>query len=215
MLGPIGTPKYVGYARDILGSAEHLLGIINDILDVSRLEAGTLELVDEVIDVTKTVAGVVQLVEVKARTGSVKIGLRHEGMIPPLRADARKVKQIVLNLLTNAIKFSHPGGTIEIILRNVAGAVAIAVDDRGIGMDAQEVDLAMTRFGQVASPWARKHDGTGLGLPLAIGLIELHGGTLEIRSTKGVGTIATVTFPRGRSQQVSDLAASAAEARQA
>jgi two-component system cell cycle sensor histidine kinase PleC len=109
----------------------------------------------------------------------------------------------VLNLLVNAIKFSHPSGKVDIVLRNVDGALAIAVTDHGIGMDAAEAELAMTRFGQVASTWTRKHDGTGLGLPLAIGLTELHGGTLTIHSTKGVGTTVTVTFPRERSQPVS------------
>ena len=125
--------------------------------------------------------------------------LRHEGAIPGLRADPRKLKQIVLNLLINAIKFSHPGSEVAIVLRNPAGAVAIDVLDHGIGMDAEEVALAMTRFGQVASAWTRKHDGTGLGLPLAVGLTELHGGALTIRSTKGVGTTVTVAFPRERS----------------
>jgi len=202
MLGPVGTAKYVGYARDILGSAEHLLGLINDILDVSKLEAGKLDLIDEVIDPPKTVADLVQFTEAKARASDIAVTIRREGVIPPLRADSRKLKQIVLNLLVNAIKFSHPGGKVEIVLRNVDGALAIAVTDHGIGMDAAEVELAMTRFGQVASAWTRKHDGTGLGLPLAIGLTELHGGTLTIHSTKGVGTTVTVTFPRERSQPV-------------
>jgi len=200
MLGPVGTTKYVGYARDILGSAEHLLGLINDILDVSKLEAGKLDLVEEVIDPPKTVADLVQLTGAKARAGDIHVTMRREGAIPPLLADSRKLKQIVLNLLVNAIKFSHPGGKVEIVLRNVAGALAIAVTDHGIGMDGAEVELAMTRFGQVASAWTRKHDGTGLGLPLAIGLSELHGGTLTIHSTKGVGTTVTVSFPRERSQ---------------
>jgi PAS domain S-box-containing protein len=200
MLGPVGTGKYVGYARDILASAEHLLGLINDILDVSKLEAGKLDLTEEVIDPEKTVADLVQLTEAKARASEVQVALRREGVVPDLLADVRKVKQIVLNLLVNAIKFSKPGGRIEIVLRNVGGALAIAVIDHGIGMDEREVELAMTRFGQVASPWTRKHDGTGLGLPLAIGLTELHGGTLAIHSTKGVGTVVTVTFPRERSQ---------------
>jgi PAS domain S-box-containing protein len=200
MLGPVGTAKYVGYARDILGSAEHLLGLINDILDVSKLEAGKLDLAEEVIDPPKTVADLVQLTAAKARASDIQVTLRREGAIPPLLADSRKLKQIVLNLLVNAIKFSHPGGKVEIVLRNVAGALAIAVTDHGIGMDGAEVELAMTRFGQVASAWTRKHDGTGLGLPLAIGLSELHGGTLTIHSTKGVGTTVTVTFPRERSQ---------------
>jgi len=202
MLGPVGTPKYVGYARDILGSAEHLLGLINDILDVSKLEAGKLDLVEEVIDPPKTVADLVQLAEAKAQANNIQVTIHREGVIPPLRADSRKLKQILLNLLVNAIKFSHPGGKVEIVLRNVDGALAVAVTDHGIGMDATEVQLAMTRFGQVASTWTRKHDGTGLGLPLAIGLTELHGGTLTIHSTKGVGTTVTVSFPRERSQSM-------------
>jgi PAS domain S-box-containing protein len=184
MLGPVGTAKYVGYARDILGSAEHLLGLINDILDVSKLEAGKLDLVEEVIDPPKIVADLVQFTAAKARASDIAVTVRREGTIPPLRADSRKLKQIVLNLLVNAIKFSHPGGKVEIVLRNVAGALAIAVTDHGIGMDGAEVELAMTRFGQVASTWTRKHDGTGLGLPLAIGLSELHGGALTIHTQR-------------------------------
>jgi PAS domain S-box-containing protein len=200
MLGPIGTQKYVGYARDILASAEHLLGLINDILDVSKLEAGKVDLVEEVIDPDKTIADLIQLADAKARAGDISVTARREGAIPLLRADARKLKQIVLNLLVNAIKFSHVGGRVEIVLRNLGGALTIAVVDHGIGMDAAEIKLATTRFGQVASTWARKHDGTGLGLPLAIGLTELHGGTLTVYSTKGIGTTVTVTFPRERSQ---------------
>jgi PAS domain S-box-containing protein len=200
MLGPIGTPKYIGYAHDILVSAEHLLGIINDILDLSKLEAGKLDLTEEVIDLPKTMEDLLQLADAKARASEIRIVLRREGAVPPLLADARKVKQIVLNLLINAIKFSHAGGEVAIVLRTLSGAVTIDVVDHGIGMDAEEVALAMTRFGQVASAWTRKHDGTGLGLPLAIGLTEIHGGTLTVRSTKGVGTTVTVAFPRERSQ---------------
>src|SRR5947207_2050385 len=200
MLGPIGTPKYIGYAHDILISAEHLLGIINDILDLSKLEAGKLDLAEEVIELPKTMEDLLQLADAKARASEIRIVLRSEGAVPPLRADTRKVKQIVLNLLINAIKFSHAGGEVAIVLRNLSGAVTIDVVDHGIGMNAEEVRLAMTRFGQVASAWTRKHDGTGLGLPLAIGLAELHGGILTVRSTKGVGTAVTVAFPRDRSE---------------
>jgi PAS domain S-box-containing protein len=206
MLGPIGTPKYVGYARDVLTSAEHLLGIINDILDVSKLEAGKLDLAEDVVDPAKTVTDIAQLAEAKARASDITIAIRREGVIPPLLVDSRKLKQIVLNLLVNAVKFSHPGGKVDIVLRAVGGGVSIAVIDHGIGMDPTEVKLAMTRFGQVASTWTRKHDGTGLGLPLAIGLTELHGGTLAIHSTKGVGTTVTVTFPRERSQPLTEAA---------
>jgi PAS domain S-box-containing protein len=212
MLGPIGTAKYVGYARDIQASAEHLLGIINDILDVSKLEAGRLDLAEEITDPAKAVAEVAQLAAAKARAGEVRVTVRSEGGVPRLRADARKLKQIVLNLLMNAIKFSHAGGEVEIVLRNSDGAVAISVVDHGIGMDEAEVETAMSRFGQVASTWTRRHDGTGLGLPLAIGLTELHGGTLTIRSSKGVGTTVVVTFPRERSETGRDANFGAARA---
>jgi len=200
MLGPISTQKYVGYARDIMASAEHLLGIINDILDVSKLEAGQLDLVEEAIDLSAVVTDVIRLVEAKARAGEIRIVLRSEGTLLRLIADPRKVKQIVLSLLTNAIKFSHPGGEIEIVMRNSVGGMAIIVSDRGIGMEPHEIELAMSRFGQVASAWSRRHPGTGLGLPLAMGLAELHGGTLTIRSAKGAGTTVMVAFPPERSE---------------
>src|SRR5205814_1560343 len=121
-------------------------------------------------------------------------------------------KQIVLNLLINAIKFSHAGGEVAIVLRNLSGAITIDVVDHGIGMNAEEVRLAMTRFGQVASAWTRKHDGTGLGLPLAIGLTELHGGTLTVRSTAAVGLavalsgLGRVSRSLGAASQMSEQA---------
>ncbi|HXP06640.1 MAG TPA: ATP-binding protein [Stellaceae bacterium] len=207
MLGPIATQRYVGYARDILGSAEHLLGIINDILDVSRLETGKLELVEESIELPKAVADLIHLVESKARAAEVRVVVRREGAVPRLRGDLRKVKQIVLNLLTNAIKFSRPGGEVDIVLKSDGGGVTVAVTDRGIGMDSHEVELAMAHFGRVTGPWIRQHTGTGLGLPLAIGLTELHGGTLTIQSLKGVGTTATVAFPASRSERTEGAAA--------
>jgi two-component system, cell cycle sensor histidine kinase PleC len=200
MLGPITTQKYVGYARDVLASAEHLLGIINDILDVSKLEAGRLELTEETVELDQLVADVLRLVEAKARAGEIRLDLRSEGTLPRLIGDPRKIKQIVLNVVSNAVKFSHPGGEIEIVLRLRGGAIVVAVIDHGIGMDAQEVALASTRFGQVASSLNRRHAGTGLGLPLAIGLVELHGGTLTIESTKGSGTTVTIAFPPDRSE---------------
>jgi PAS domain S-box-containing protein len=199
MLGPIATTRYVGYARDILASAEHLLGIINDILDVSKLESGKLDIVEEIIDLPKAVAELVMLVDSKAKASDIRLVARREGNVPLLRGDLRKVKQIVLNLVTNAIKFSRAGGEVEIVLRDDAGSAAIAVVDRGIGMDPEEVELAMTRFGQVTGPWTRDHAGTGLGLPLAIGLAELHGARLRISSSKGIGTTVTVVFPITRS----------------
>jgi PAS domain S-box-containing protein len=200
MLGPIATTRYVDYARDILASAEHLHGIIGDMLDVSKLETGTLDLAEEMIDLPKAIGELIALIEPKARAAELRVTARRDGEVPRLRGDPRKVKQIVLALLTNAIKFSRPGGEVEIVLRGENGAISITVVDRGIGMERHEVELAMTRFGQAASPWTRRHAGTGLGLPLAIGLAELHGGTLTVQSIKGVGTTATVAFPARRSE---------------
>ena len=199
VLGPLGNTKYSGYARDICNSAEHLLGIINDILDVSKLEAGKLELEEELVDVAAVARNLLHFVADRAGALDVTIDTEIDGALPHLQADQRKLKQILLNLVTNALKFSHPGGRVLLRARAVEHAIMIEVIDNGIGMDDTEIATAITRFGQVASTWNRKHAGTGLGLPLAIGLVELDEGRLEIKSRKGEGTTVTVAFPAKRS----------------
>jgi two-component system, cell cycle sensor histidine kinase PleC len=198
VLGPLGSARYAGYARDIGSSAQHLLGIISDILDVSKLEAGKVEIDQDEVEIEIMVRDILHLVVERARSLDVGIDLDLEPELPRLLADALKLKQVLLNLITNAIKFSHPGGRVVVRARAVEDGLRIEVADRGIGMDEAEIETAITRFGQVASTWNRKHAGTGLGLPLAIGLIELHGGRLTIASEKGVGTTVSVWLPAAR-----------------
>jgi len=198
VLGPLGSDRYAGYARDIGASAQHLLGIISDILDVSKLEAGKAELDEEDIDVAQMLREVLHLVAERARALDLTVDVETAPETPRIRADALKLKQVLLNLITNAIKFSHAGGRVVVRAVRSEDGVRIAVIDRGIGMDPSEIETAVTRFGQVASTWNRKHAGTGLGLPLAIGLVELHGGNLLIESEKGVGTTVTICLPASR-----------------
>jgi PAS domain S-box-containing protein len=197
-MGPLGSQRYVGYARDICTSAQHLLGIIGDILDVSKLEAGKVELDEEETDVATIMRDVMQLVGERARALEVGIEIDLPANLPRLRADSLKLKQVLLNLITNAVKFSEAGSRVLLSARFDDRGYSISVADHGIGMDQAEVETAVTRFGQVASPWSRRHPGTGLGLPLAIGLVELHGGTLSIQSEKGVGTTVTFSLPHAR-----------------
>ena len=197
-MGPLGSPRYVGYARDICISAQHLLGIIGDILDVSKLEAGKVELDEDDVEIAIVVRDVIQLVGERARSLEVGIDIDLPPNLPQLRADPLKLKQVLLNLVTNAVKFSHAGDRVLLSARFEEDGFHVAVADHGIGMDQAEVETAVTRFGQVASPWSRRHPGTGLGLPLAIGLVELHGGKLRIQSQKGIGTTVTFTLPRTR-----------------
>jgi PAS domain S-box-containing protein len=198
IMGPIGSPRYAGYASDICTSAQHLLGIISDILDVSKLEAGKIELDDEEAELPSIVSDVVRLVHERARMLELELDIDVPGDLPLVRVDVLKLKQVLLNLVTNAIKFSHAGGRVLVRARCDDNAILLAVSDRGIGMDEAEIATAVSRFGQVASAWSRKHPGTGLGLPLAIGLVELHGGTVAIESRKGVGTAVTVRMPGDR-----------------
>jgi len=202
VMGPLGSSRYTGYARDICASAQHLLGIISDILDVSKLEAGKLELDEEEVELPQIVRDVLQLVAERARAIDITIATDLPPGLPWLRADGLKLKQVLLNLVTNAIKFSHGGGRVEMAARYDAGGFEITVTDHGIGMDAVEIQTAVTRFGQVASTWSRQHAGTGLGLPLAIGLVELHGGRLMIESRKDAGTIVRVRLPAERALAV-------------
>jgi signal transduction histidine kinase len=207
IMGPLGSQRYVGYARDICSSAQHLLGIISDILDVSKLEAGKVELDEEETELPTVMRDVMQLVGERARALEIGIDIDLAPDLPRLRADPLKLKQVLLNLVTNAVKFSQSGDRVLLSARFDHEGYEISVMDHGIGMDPAEIETAITRFGQVASAWSRRHPGTGLGLPLAIGLVELHGGRLSIESRKGVGTTVTFTLPRARALTATTIAA--------
>lgn len=200
VFGPLGSAKNREYISDIHASGLHLLDLINDILDVSAIEAGRIELHDEQCDIRRSIDSVVRLIIPRADSGGVTIRQSIGAQMPALRADSRRLKQILLNLLSNAVKFTPEGGCVTLSAGTKAdGSISISVDDTGIGMSESEVALAMTQFGQVDSGLNRKHEGTGLGLPLTQSLVALHDGTLVISSTKGVGTSVTITFPPERS----------------
>jgi len=200
IFGPLGHDKYKEYAQHIHSSGIHLLDIINDILDVAAVEAGKLKLNEEVVDVPEIIETALRMITPKAKEGGVRLnGLSYANALPPLLADPRRLKQIALNIFSNAVKFTPPGGTVSCdVGLDREGAMVLTVTDTGIGMDEAEIAKAMTQFGQVDGSLARKHDGTGLGLPLTQGLVELHGGTLSLTSEKGVGTTVTVCFPAVR-----------------
>jgi len=199
IFGSVGSDKNREYLNDIHHSGQHLLELINDILDVSAIEAGALELHEENVSLADVVEASARLVMPRAEVGQVSITSTIDPEIPMIYADERRVKEVFLNLLSNAVKFTPQGGEITMNARlNDDGSLAVSVADNGIGMDKEEVTLALSSFGQVDSGLDRKHEGTGLGLPLTNGLMELHGGTLEIKSEKGRGTLITVTFPKER-----------------
>jgi signal transduction histidine kinase len=196
LLGPLGA-RYRSYAQDIQQSGEHLLKIINDILDLSKIEAGRLTLHEEVVDPAAMARDCARLVRARAEEAGVTLQLRMPADAPrQLSADAVKLKQILLNLLSNAVKFTPRGGRVEVaLLRGSAGNLEIAVRDTGIGMSESEIAIALQPFRQIESTFARTHEGTGLGLPLTKALVELHGGSMRIESRPGDGTTVTVAFP--------------------
>ncbi len=198
-LGPFGNTKYRDYVEDINESGHHLLALINNILDLSKIESGTNELCEENIDIPEAANTVMKLVMGLARTGNVELELDVSNDIPGLHADERNVKQILLNLLSNAIKFTRDGGrvTLKIWSRAESGYV-LQVIDTGIGIAFEDIPKALAPFQQVDSGLNRKHEGTGLGLPLAKSLVVMHGGYLDLQSEVGVGTTVTVRFPAER-----------------
>ena len=200
--GSLGNANYKDYVRDIYQCAIHLLELINDILDVSKIEAGRMELNEEEVDVVNVIQSAFRLVRERAAENDVKLTLALSERTPNLAADTRAVKQVLLNLLSNAVKFTPAGGSVVV---NTAiderGDFLIRVKDTGIGMAPDEVAIALTPFGQVESSLSRRYEGTGLGLSLSKGLIELHGGKLEIDSEPNNGTCVTVRFPASRIAQ--------------
>lgn len=199
VFGPIGNEKYLEYLDDIHYSGQHLLDLINDILDVSAIEAGAVELHEENISISDVVDASIRIIMPRANDGKVTVSSSISSEMPPINADERRIKQVFLNLLSNAVKFTPEGG--EVVVNswlNEDASLSISVVDTGIGMDKDEVEKSLSKFGQVDSGLDRKHEGTGLGLPLTIGLVECHGGTLEVKSEKGRGTQIIVTFPKER-----------------
>jgi signal transduction histidine kinase len=197
MFGPVGE-RYRGYAADIYNSGSHLLGLINEILDLSKLEAGQFELYEEDVDLTGTVEACLHLVEPQAQKSKIRISTALDPAVRLIRADDRRIRQILINLLSNAVKFTPDGGKIRVSSFLKDGDLVIEVRDTGIGIAAENMAKVMTSFGQVESKVTRKYEGSGLGLPLAKHLVELHGGTLTIQSQVDVGTTVTVMLTSNR-----------------
>ncbi|MBI4967058.1 MAG: hypothetical protein HZC25_02965 [Rhodospirillales bacterium] len=199
VLGDIANARHRGYIADIFESGRHLLGLVNDILDIATIEAGKLGMHAEECALPEIVAAALLLVERRAQGSGVRIDSRIAEPLPRLFVDRRRVKQVLVNLLSNAVKFTPRGGTVSVsAARTPDGGLTLAVADDGIGMDAEELALALAPFGQSGDPYVRTVEGSGLGLPLSQGLMAAHEGTLEIVSTKGVGTTVTAYFPKDR-----------------
>lgn len=196
--GSIEADRVCDYATSIFDSGTHLLALIDDILDISRLDARRLELNEEPLDLRAMVASCLKLTEMHAAKAHVRVEAAVPVDMPRLHADERRIRQILLNLLSNAIKFTAEGGRVDVSARSGRDGIEIAVSDTGIGMTDADIPVALARFGQIDSRLSRKHTGTGLGLPLSKGLAELHGGRLNIESKSGIGTIVTVVFPPER-----------------
>ncbi|HEY8189667.1 MAG TPA: HAMP domain-containing sensor histidine kinase, partial [Micavibrio sp.] len=195
LLGPIGSERYLDYIGGIRESGEHLLDLISDILDMSKIEAGKYELDLEELNVAKIIRLAVHMMEGRATEAKVQIAIDIAGEDLHVVADRRALMQILLNLLSNAVKFTEPGGSVRIECIKRRDYASIKVHDTGIGIPANQLKDITRPFEQAASHYTRKHEGTGLGLAITKELIELHGGSLHIDSTVGIGTVVTVKVP--------------------
>ncbi|MBN8521479.1 MAG: PAS domain S-box protein [Alphaproteobacteria bacterium] len=198
--GALGHPKYAEYIQDIHTSAQHLLEIINEVLDMSKIEAGRVDLDEHEVDIPALIESIHRIMSSRAFSSGLEIRQKIPSGLPALFADPRLVRQILINLVTNAIKYSEKSGHVDIeASMTPQGAMQLIVKDYGVGIPKDRLVEAMEPFGQIHDPGkANKAQGTGLGLPLARAMARLHGGTLELESDLGKGTQVTVTFPRKR-----------------
>ncbi len=197
-MGPLDT-RYKGYADDILTAGQHLLNLINDVLDLSKIEVGRMELREEVVDIARLVKDCCRMVRERVSASGQQLEQVIGPDTPYVMADELRLKQIVLNLLSNAVKFTPTGGGIRVSTNlGPDGSLALSVADTGVGMTQDDIKTALTPFRQVEGSSSRRHEGTGLGLPLAKTLTELHGASFDIASEIGVGTTMTVTLPPQR-----------------
>lgn len=198
MFGPHGHEKYATYSRDINQAGSHLLDLVSDILDLSRVESGSDALFEEQVQVRDIAAQVLKSVKMQAAKSGVQCILDAPADSPGLVADERKIRQILTNLVSNAIKFNIPNGTVAVTLFSDAAGFYISVRDSGIGMSESDIPKALARFVQVDGNLNRKYEGLGIGLSIVQALTEQHGGTLKVESRLGSGTNVTVTFPVAR-----------------
>ena len=194
MFGPLGDAKYLEYCRDIRESGRYLLDVINDILDMSKIEAGRTTLELELIELDSILADTMRMVAARAAEKHLVLKADIDPSIR-LNADRRTIKQIAINLLSNAVKFTPDGGRVTVRARMVNGHVNIAIEDTGIGIPKAALRNLGKPFEQVESQLTKTHRGSGLGLAIAKSLTELHGGAMRIRSSLGVGTIVLVRLP--------------------
>ena len=208
LFGPLDNPRYLEYNKDILASSLHLLSIINDVLDMSKIEAGKLELAKAPVTLQAIIGDVVRMMRERAQIRGISLV---PSVVPDdivIWADERALLQILLNLLSNAIKFSEDGGTVMVrLIAAGSGCAVIEIEDRGIGMTAEEQQRALQPFGQAKPVITREYGGTGLGLPISKGLVEAHGGTLTISSELGLGTIVRMALPTEASLPMPEHAA--------
>ena len=198
LFGALGHARYASYVGDMLGAAKHLLKLINDILDLSKIEAGKWELREEPVDVRRMLEGVMRLFRGRDETARLDIKVDAPAL-PPIMADERALKQVLINALSNSIKFTPAGGRIRLrARRDKSGRLHLAIADTGIGIRREDVQKALAPFGQVDNHMTRRHQGTGLGLSIAKALVERHGGRLRLRSRPGRGTVIAATLPAER-----------------
>jgi len=199
LFGPVGSDRYKSYFDDIHSSSTHLLNIINDILDLSKAEANKLEIEEGVVDLGDVADGALRMLRQQAAENGVRLSIDVPLGQWRIRGDRRLLSQLVLNLSSNAVKFTQRGGAVQVGIEPTAqGGLRFTVRDTGIGIAAENLNRVLEPFVQVEAVYARKHHGTGLGLPLSRKIAELHGGTLELVSELGVGTTVTVQLPRSR-----------------
>jgi two-component system cell cycle sensor histidine kinase PleC len=199
--GPEKIEQYSAYIRQ---AAEHLLALINGILDVSKIQAGKLSVDVESVGINAILQSCLLIIEAKAREKDVQVETHIMPGIPDLKADPLRLKQILINLLSNAVKFTPAKGRIRIDVGIREDFATISISDTGLGMSIAEIETAMSPFGQVDAGFNKRHEGTGLGLPIAYALARLHGGDLQIESKKGAGTRVTVSLPMAASAASSE-----------
>lgn len=194
IMGPVGNQTYADYAADIHASGSHLLDLVNEVLDLAKIEAGQFRLEPAPVDVRAAIIDAVRVASPQAARKHIRIDTGPMDDLPRLRADPRALKQMLLNLLSNAVKFTDAGGTISVTAGKDNREYRLAVTDTGIGIDPGDIDRVLAPFGQVRPTIGRDEAGTGLGLPIVKSLVEAHGGRLEIDSVPGQGTAVALCF---------------------